>query len=120
MAATLYHREVYFEPNASDRIAEFISRLPVLTYSRHAKLQTVRDRYGLIPVLKVSDLKASDAFEYLLDGTAIDRVVFRIEYFSGRFAYSYSVSRDGVVVTCWANEKSDGHGTLDRSRYAGK
>lgn len=114
-----YHREVFFEVSAPRQFSDFLAALPpVLSYTHHAKLQTINDRYGIIPVLRADMLRASDVFEYVKDGGAVEKLVFRIDWLSERFSYSYSVSADGKVVTCWANEKTDVHGTLDRRAYA--
>ena len=103
-----FHRDVKFEELAEKKILAALRALPgELTYSRHAKLQTVHEKYGIIPVLKKEFLRETDLFEYHKSDTgAIEKAVFRIDWFPGKLSHCYSVSLDGVVVTCWTNEKT--------------
>ena len=125
MSTKKYHKEVYFEGGATERfMASLASNIRVgqeqLTYSMHAKLETIKDRYQIIPVLRPSDLKAEDIIEYTKENGAIVKALFRISTLSLRFDFSYSVSVDGRVLTCWANTKDDRHRTLNKNLYEGE
>jgi hypothetical protein len=111
-----YHRETGLPSDFDKLFDSYIKEFPKITYSYHAKLETIRDRYNLIPVLTKEQLRREYCFEaYVVYGRII-KAVFQLN--SGDYNYTYSVNDEGNVVTCWANAKDDSHRTLDKSVYA--
>lgn len=111
-----YHAEIGFPGNVDALFDRYFDSFEVVRYSRHAKRATVQDRYGVIPVVKsVRELSRENCFELVTEGSQIVKAVFRLE--SESFDYCYSISCEGIVVTCWVNVKNDVHSTLDRTAY---
>ena len=117
MGPIKFHKEVGFEPGATEEIMAALGRLSRLTYTRHAQLETIKDRYKIIPVLKLADIEPDDIFEYTRMGGRIERIAIRVKKFDQWFDFCYSVSLEGMVVTAWANSKDDDHSTLRRREY---
>lgn len=122
MNTTKYHKEVGFENQAIEHIvAEILNSVAPLDeqidYTLHAKLETIKDRYQIVPVLTKNNLKKEDIIEYTKENGKIVKALFRIKNLSNRFDFTYSVSLDGKVLTCWANRKDDVHRTLDKNKY---
>ena len=112
-----FHHDIYFEPTAYTDIQRFFDIFGPIVYTHHAKLQTLEDRYGRLPILTRNQLTLDNVFEYYRDGLAISKVVLRITTLSPTLDYCYSISPDGQVITAWANSKEDTHKTLDASLY---
>ena len=117
MNTTKYHKEVGFEKGAEEAIKQVFASFQSLRYTRHAMTQTVQDRYGIIPVCKVSDLQDAEIFEYTKTDGILQKVAIRVSNLSKDLDHCYSVSVDGNVITCWTNKKDDVHHTLDRKQY---
>lgn len=117
MNQSKFHKEVGFEEGAAARILAGIKLNPAIRYTRHAQPETIKDRYQIIPVVKLADLKAEDIFEYTKEGNQIVKAAFRVKHLSPTLDFIYSVSLDGNVLTCWANTKEDSHRTLNRDIY---
>lgn len=117
METKRYHQEIGFPAWAEARLQNLLDGFDVLRYSTHAKYETIRDRYHIVPVIKKSDLRVEDVFEIEVEGNCIVKAVFRI---SGKGGYDncYAVTGDGIVKTCWTNTKEDSHKTLDKGAYA--
>lgn len=112
-----YHKELGFPEGTNEKLNQFVQGLTSLRYSQHAKLETIKDRYHIVPVITKEALKVEDVFEIVTEGDEIVKAVFRV---SGENALDncYSISKEGTVVTCWTNQSEDTHRTLDASLYA--
>lgn len=111
-----YHREVGFPEWAGKRLENFLQNIECVIYSPHAKSETLKDRYHIIPVIKKSTLKVEDIFEIETEGNCVVKAVFRIKG-ENSLDNCYAVTGDGVVKTCWTNTAKDSHRTLDKSVY---
>lgn len=116
MSIKKYHKEVFFDKGLILSCFTSLST-KTLRYSRHAQLETIKDRYQTVPVITSKSLKFDDIFEYVVDNGIITKLVFRISTLSDTHDFSYSISTDGAVVTCWGNAKDDIHKTLNHSLY---
>ena len=114
---TRHHYQVYFEENFREDLKAFLNSINAVSYSHHAKLQTIQDRYGIIPVIKKDSLPSGTPIEYYRIDGILWKVVFKFTNFNSAFDYSYTIAKDGTVVTAWANEKSDNHSTLNHTIY---
>ena len=111
-----YHRDIGLPENAEKLLDRFFAGFNSVRYSHHAKLETIHDRYGIIPVVRKDQLKPENCFELFVYGNVIAKAVFRVE--GAHSDHCYSVSAEGIVVTCWTNAKDDAHATLDAAQYS--
>lgn len=111
-----YHKEVSFPINSNELLERYFSSFENMRYTQHAKRATIKDRYGIIPVVKKHELKSAYCFELVVESGRIIKAVFRVA--GTEYDYCYSVSCEGAIVTCWANDKNDSHATLDSTLYA--
>ena len=116
MESGRYHKAVGFPEGADAGLVRFLSGFNSVRYSTHAKYETIRDSRGILPVVKKFELRAEQCFELVVVGKLVVKAAFEVPGES--YTYTYVVSCDGVVLTCWANEKDDTHRTLDRTQYA--
>ena len=117
MTTNKFHKDIGFEPGAIKEIIASLSRLSTLRYTQHAKLETIKDRYSIIPVIKLSDIKPEEIFEYTREGNEIVKFAIRLTGLDKTLDFCYSVSLDGNVITVWANTKEDSHRTLNEGLY---
>ncbi len=113
----LYHSQIGL-PKAAEY---FFGRKYRLTYSHHAKLSCVNDRYGIIskPPFVVEVTRENIIEVETTPTNFIVKIVIRIGYDS-RFDIALALLVDYDVATvksCWLNEKTDSHFTLDKSKY---
>lgn len=120
----LYHAEV-FMPAAVRVIAPDI-RFGALLWTRHARLELVNDRYGVIPsdqVPRTFSGKEWELIEAEVDGASVTKWVFRraVDGLRSLVIVLRPIEETGntsaAVVTCWTNLNSDKHHTLDKSKY---
>jgi hypothetical protein len=108
----LYHKEVYLPVDLRAPIHE-----GRLRYTPHAQREAQADRYGELRL--PSELRPEQAQLVEVETRADGRVVkqlWRVE-FDSRRDLVLAVTEGGVVKTVWANLRSDGHRSLDKSRY---
>jgi len=72
-----YHKAVYLPDRIGSLMGEFWNACPErLRYSYHAKLETIKDRYCTVPVIKTKgELKQGEAFEFVLERGRIKKGV---------------------------------------------
>ena len=99
----------------------FFGRKYRLTYSHHAKLSCINDRYGIISKPPfVCEITRENIIEVETNAAnVIVKIVIRIGYDSRLdIALALLVDYDvATVKSCWLNEKNDSHKTLDKSKY---
>lgn len=91
-----------------------------IEYSRHAKDEARRDRYGLIDLPASVNLSGYQTVEVEVVGGAIHKIVVRGAMDDTRDRILVLMPRAGRAWLCkttWVNLRSDSHKTLDRSRY---
>jgi hypothetical protein len=116
-----YHNKVYFPSweALGEMVIEFFKALPDdIVPTHHAAQQLLEDKRGVIELPTKQELMASTntlvEFYEILDreGKAtgkIQKAVIRIHNLSEKYDYTYSVARDGAVITAWAVDKGDEH-----------
>jgi hypothetical protein len=96
-----------------------------LIWSRHAQLEILNDRYGILPPHEyvknfVGDNWTVVEVETNYCGTAVKAVVRR--EVDARRSLVLVITPDGtdegLVKTCWTNLNTDNHNTLNKSAYA--
>lgn len=90
-----------------------------LEWSRHAEQARQTDRYGDIPAFRTATLGNLDVIEVGVESNRVSKILFRGRIDADRDLCMVLIPRTGswLVKTVWINLNSDGHGTLDRSRY---
>jgi hypothetical protein len=113
---SLYHSQIGLPKN----VEWFFGRSYLLTYSRHAQLSCLNDRYGVIrkPPFQ-AQVTRENIIEVETQGNLIIKIVIRVSY-DERFDVVIALIPDfdiATVKTIWLNEKNDFHKTLDKSKY---
>lgn len=109
----LYHADIRL-PDGFSLPADRVS----LRWGVHADKARTDDRYATIPKFDTIPLAAFNVVEVGLEGRKVAKVVVR-----GHWTKDLDVvfvlipGREWFVKTVWINERTDSHGTLDRSRY---
>lgn len=138
----LYHVEA-FMPDILRQHAEKVHLLKLI-WSEHAKLELVKDRYGMLPASAVPrDFSAKDwklieletevtsekiykahansaALNVSATSESITKYVFRRPVDATRSLVIVLRPRccgQATVVTCWTNLNTDKHATLDKTKY---
>lgn len=116
-----YHNKVYFPPweELGEMVIEFFKILPDdIVPTHHAAQQLLEDKRGVIalptkPELMNPTNTLVEFYEILdRDGRAtnkIQKALIRIHNLSEKYDYTYSVARDGAIITAWAVDKGDEH-----------
>lgn len=119
-----YHSDVYFPESFPEMVLEFIETFNgEINLTDHAAEQMYEDKRGMIPLPDKKEMlhssnKIVEFYEKLDYLGRIQKAVFRIGYLNENFDYTYVVARGGVIVTCWANSKTDTHRlTESREKY---
>jgi hypothetical protein len=116
MSTKLYHKDIFIPtlvfPGASYRLA----------YSRHSRLEAVRDKLGVVtrPPAFI-EFNSDDVIEVETTDDVVTKLVVRLPYDSTRdIILVLRNFHDGaaIVVTLWTNSIDDSHSTLDKSKYA--
>jgi hypothetical protein len=116
MGTKLYHVELGLPYNLN--LPEAVE----VRITDHALRATTDDRYGDI-VLPIAygrlQLKGMGLVELeTLDNGKPVKIVVRGTYQPNpRFDLVLVLTSSGILKTCWLNDASDGHATLNRSRY---
>lgn len=116
----LFHREVFWPAN---QLTRWQGKQINFSFSRHALLACLNDRYGGIIPPKSIVFDANKAFELEINGGRVEKIVVRLGYNATHdISISFIPDGDGagLVKTVWLNDKGDGHGTLNRKLYAEK
>lgn len=127
MSARLFHTEIGLPEKA---LARWLGKSYNLRYTQHALGEILRDRYGVPKKMPVTlRLLRSQIFEMEMTGHFITKFAVRLS----SLAEAFTAPRPGLdlilvlvptddatlfVKTCWFNESTDAHATLDRSKYA--
>ena len=107
----LYHVELGFP---SDVV--LMSGILDLTYSKHAIRASYDDRYGMMTLPDVLDIKFAKIIEIEVENSKVVKSVYRSKY-DKVLDIIIVVNYDGLVRTVWFNKSSDRHQTLDVSKY---
>lgn len=112
---TLYHPDVFLPAwfkAPTERVA--------LTWSKHALLAGMNDKYGVIPVFRTIPLSQFEVVEIAAFENECTKLVVRGKFDETRdVVFVLIPGREShFVKTCWMNLRTDRHKTLNRSRYA--
>jgi len=121
----LYHREIGIPKAALDTVA---GKKFWLKYSRHAMMEAVRDRYGVVNkppcwlTVDPATVVEVDATTEYTGKWAVCKLVVRLEYDNRRDIIIVAVPSkepDAMMVkTIWTNLRTDKHVTLQKEKYA--
>lgn len=92
-----------------------------MEYSQHARQESDRDRYGKIPLYPAVLFEVGDVVEIEVRNNLPVKAVLRVPLNDRDdlvFVLSVPVEKKVFVRTVWRNRASDGHKTLDVSKYA--
>lgn len=113
----IYHKDIGFPDDLV--MPRGFSPVLSLEYSAHARNEAMSDKYGNLQLPQRVDLRVGGTIiEVGAVGNVCSKVVFRMSYDAKRDIVLVIKLPTGFVKTVWANEKSDQHRKLDRSRYA--
>ena len=107
----LYHVELGFP---SDVV--LMSGIIYLTYSKHAIRASYDDRYGMMNLPSLLDIKFAKIIEIEVENGRVVKSVYRSKY-DKVLDIIIVVNYDGFVRTVWFNKVSDRHQTLDVGKY---
>ena len=112
-----YHNDIYFPDNFPTMVLEFVESFKGevdLTTHAAEQLYDKKDPRGPIPLptneelLEPSNMLV-EFYERKDRVGRIQKALIRVNNLSEKYDYSYIVARDGVIVTAWANSKTDDH-----------
>lgn len=110
-----YHIDVYFPENFTELKEEFINTfVGDIDLTFHAAEQMFEDKRGQIPLPTNEELldeqnQIVEFYERLDHLGRIQKAVFRVTNLNETYDYTYVVARGGVIITTWANSKTDYH-----------
>jgi hypothetical protein len=111
----LYHRDIGLP---KDAVKALYGRTINLSYSHHAKLACIHDKYGIInhPPFTIQ-IKEDNIIELEIKENKIEKLLIRLDYDTDFDILIVFVPDTGIVKTVWLNEKSDKHFTLKKELY---
>lgn len=118
----LYHADIFI-PEWFRANAEVI-QFRKLLWSRHAQLELINDKYGMIPRSEIPARFRGELWQLVeleVTGGVETKYVFRRPVDETRSLVIVLRPRcfdEASVITCWTNLNTDTHKTLDRSKYA--
>lgn len=109
----LYHAEIGLP-------ASFVAPTGVVCpkYSRHARAAAVTDRYGHMRLPSTICLSEATVIEVGYRNGRLHKILYRLKYNFDLDMCIVLIPGEWFAKTCWFNERTDLHRTLDRSRYA--
>jgi len=124
-----YHKDVEFPPRAKlgNMLLDFFENFELINVSYHGRNQLVDDRKGvIIKVPSKTELmnpantlvevfeRADDSYNPL---GIIQKVLIRCHNLHEDWDFAYVVAREGLIVSAWANDKSDHHRLIRKDIY---
>lgn len=112
-----YHQNVYFPEEFPTMALEFVQLFTEevdLTTHAAEQMYDKKDPRGPIPLPTNSQLfdhsnKLVEFYERRDHLGRIQKAVIRVGNLNEKYDYTYVVARDGVIITCWANDSGDNH-----------
>ncbi len=106
-----YHRDVHLPFS--------LSWAAMLNYSRHARREASRDRYGALSLPATLSTNDAEVIEVEVKNGKPYKAVLRTAHDSKRDIVLVVLLDRAFVKTVWCNLRSDAHNTLDTSKYIG-
>lgn len=107
----LYHRDVHLPFR--------LSWAAMLNYSRHARHEATRDRYGALNLPRTLSTAEADVIEVEVQNGKPHKAVLRMPHDEQRDIVLVVLLDRALVKTVWCNLRTDAHKTLDTSKYIG-
>jgi len=107
----LYHRDVH--------LPFTLSWAAMLNYSRHARHEATRDRYGALSLPRTLSTTEAEVIEVEVQDGKPFKAVMRKAYDDTRDIVLVVILDRAFVKTVWCNLRTDAHNTLDTSKYIG-
>jgi len=114
-----YHQDVYFPEEFPGMALEFVNLFkegPDVDLTTHAGEKMIDDNNprGRIPLPTNEQLfdpsnKLIEFYERVDRPGRIQKAVIRIGHLHEDYDYTYVVSRDRFIITCWSNDVGDNH-----------
>lgn len=112
-----YHQNVYFPEEFPTMALEFVNMFTEevdLTTHAAEQMYDKNDPRGPIPLPTNEQLfdhsnKLIEFYERKDHPGRIQKAVIRVSNLNEKYDYTYVVARDGVIITCWANDSGDNH-----------
>lgn len=111
----LYHKDIGFPDDVE--FPRGFQPVIALNYGNHAREEAMADRYGMMRLPHRVDLRKGQTIEIGVQGNVITKLVVRFSYDEEKDIIFVITLPSCFVKTVWANEKTDQHKTLNRSRY---
>ncbi len=112
-----YHRKVYFEPGATDSILDQLEKFGQFRPTAHCQLRSDFENVKTMPPISAENIYEDDIIEYTKENGKIIKALVRIPDLSEKLDFIYSISMAGEIITCFVNDKTDAHNTLNRQLY---
>jgi len=113
-----YHSDIWLPSNISVMLNDFINQFNSIDMTLHAKFECKHDKKSVIPGITKSKLFDSsntlvECYERInANGMPIgilQKCVIRVHNLSKLYDYTYTVAREGMIITAWATYKNDIH-----------
>lgn len=106
-----YHFKIWFPEDIDTQVSEFFNQFDRIQLTNHAQLELTSDKRGDIPIPTKNDIMSGQVIEVYqnLNKMVLQKVVIRVHDLNKNYDYTYVVAREGVIVSAWANSKTDIH-----------
>ena len=120
-----YHHLVYFPNNISELLLNFLKSFQEINFTNHAIEEMKSDKFGEIPKPTLMNILHPDNIfvEYYepivndIPSGYIQKILIRVVCLDKELDYSYLISREGYIVSAWANPKDDNHKLTSNNGY---
>lgn len=104
-----YHTSFGFPNGVLDALHEVVNNINELYLSVHSIVSMLGDKKSIVPVPNVEVLlePENNLMEVYVDDGKIEKFLIRVKTIDAEFDYTYVITKDGMIVTCWANDKED-------------
>jgi hypothetical protein len=112
----LYHKDIGFPDDIN--MPRGFNPVMRLSYGNHARQAAFEEKYGVLNLPQVVDVRKVNIFEVGVTGKTVTKLAFRMPHDELNDIVIVVTPHNGFVKTVWANRKTDTHKTLDRSKYS--
>lgn len=104
-----YHTSFGFPDGVLDELHDTVNSIQSLELSVHSIMAMLGDKKSIIPVPNVDVLLETEnnLMEVYVDNGKIEKFLIRVKTMDDEFDYTYVITKDGMIVTCWTNDKND-------------
>lgn len=120
-----YHHLVYFPNNISELLLKFLKSFHEIDFTNHAIEEMKNDKFGEIPKPSLMNILHPDNilveyYEPIINDVPsgyIQKILIRVVCLDEEVDYSYLISREGYIISAWANPKDDNHRLTSKNGY---